>query len=106
MLFFVFIQNERIIEKLNDVAISINSEFYWLNYSPDQKYFKILQVYRVSATASLAMEYIGRIEDSEFIDYRWTPITSRRRKNLYDLSLRASMVVTNNDTLSHLTDYR
>lgn len=52
------------------------------------------------------MEYIGRIDDNEFIDYRWTPITSRRRKNLYGLALRASMVVTNNDTLSHLTDYR
>lgn len=39
-------------------------------------------------------------------DMRKTAVTSRRRQNLKKALMKASMVVTNNDTLNHLTDYR
>lgn len=66
----------------------------------------VLQVYSAAATATLVTENVGRIVDNEFVDSRWTPIVSQRRKNLFGLNFRASMVVTNNETLNHLTDYR
>lgn len=39
-------------------------------------------------------------------DNRPSRILSRRRRNLHGHLLGVSMVVTNNDTLNHLTDYR
>lgn len=94
-------------DQLNQIAIPINSELYWLERDAEQNVVNIKEVYCISVRSiSLMMENVGRIIDNEFIDLRWTPITSLRRKNLYGLDLRASMVVTNNDTLIHLTDYR
>lgn len=66
----------------------------------------IHQMYRVDITMPLIVEIFGEIRNGQFIDYRSNPITSRRRQNLFGLHLKASMVVTNNDTLNHLTDYR
>lgn len=66
----------------------------------------IHQIYRVDMSMPLIFETFGNIESGQFIDYRSTSITSRRRQNLCGLHLKASMVVTNNDTLNHLTDYR
>lgn len=54
----------------------------------------------------MIVENFGRIANGVFIDFRKTPITSRRRSNLFGLRLNASMVITDNDTLNHLTDYR
>lgn len=68
--------------------------------------FVIQQLYRVDMRMSLIVEQFGRISNGEFVDYRDTPITSRRRHNLFGLKLKASMVITDNDTLDHLTDYR
>lgn len=91
---------------LADIPIPINSEFYWLVHDADQGIFNIVQVYCASASTTLVMENVGRIVDNEFIDSRWTPIVSQRRKNLLGMHFKASMVVTNNETLNHLTDYR
>lgn len=99
-------QNESIISStLVDITIPINSEFYWLDYDVSST-FNIIQMYTASATATMIMENVGRIVDNEFIDFRSTRIVSERRKNLLGMHFKASMVVTNNDTLNHLTDYR
>lgn len=66
----------------------------------------IHQIYRIDMSMSLIFEPFGNIESGQFTDYRSTSITSRRRQNLSGLHLKASMVVTNNDTMNHLTDYR
>lgn len=68
--------------------------------------FIVQQFYRIDKTMPLIVENFGRISNVSFVDYRTTPITSRRRSNLYGLRLNASMVVNYNDTLNHLTDYR
>lgn len=46
-----------------------------------------------------------KVNDS-FVDYRKIKITSRRRRDLMGAQLKASMVVTNSDTLNHLEDYQ
>lgn len=54
------------------------------------------------------MEVYGRwtkASDS-FEDLRAERITSRRRRNLKGGEIKASMVVTNNETLNHLEDYQ
>lgn len=68
--------------------------------------FEIEQFYRVASSEPLITEQFGIILDDKLIDYRNQPITSQRRKNLFGLTLNASIVVTNNQTLNHLTDYR
>lgn len=68
--------------------------------------FLIQQMYRIDMEMPLIIENFGQISNGVFIDQRITPITSRRRSNLFGLRLNASMVITDNDTLNHLTDYR
>lgn len=52
-------------------------------------------------------EYFGTWSlDRGIEDKRTTRIISRRRRNLQRHTLPASMVILNNDSLSHLTDYR
>lgn len=46
----------------------------------------------------------GTYQDGQYIRNNQMNIVSRR-KNLSGLKLRASLVVTNNDTLNHLDDY-
>lgn len=69
-------------------------------------YSVIHQIYRVDVSMPLILEPFGNIENGQFIDGRSKQITSQRRQNLLGLRLKASMVVTNNDTLNHLSDYR
>ncbi|XP_055315345.1 ionotropic receptor 75a-like [Sitodiplosis mosellana] len=90
-----------------NVSISLKSEIYYMQMvqdAPDN--MMVQQIYRVDVSMPLIVESFGNIENGQFIDYRSTQITSRRRQNLLGLQLRASMVVTNNDTLNHLSDYR
>lgn len=46
-----------------------------------------------------------RVNDT-FKDLRKIKVTSARRRNLLGANLKASMVVTKNDTLNHLDDYQ
>lgn len=53
----------------------------------------------------LIVELFGALVNNEFRDERKSTAVSRR-KDLNGVRLRACMVVTNNDTLNHLDDYR
>lgn len=89
------------------LSILPKSEIYHMKMvqgTPDNMI--VQQIYRVDVSKPLIVEPFGDIQNGKFIDYRSTSITSRRRQNLFGLHLKASMVVTNNDTLNHLTDYR
>lgn len=66
----------------------------------------VKQIYRTGLHEPVLIEEAGRLVDGHFIDERTSYITSRRRQNLQATDLRASMVVTNNETLYHLTDYK
>lgn len=87
--------------------ISVKSEIFF--YFRDVEWDRILvkQIYRTNLMSSLSIEPIGIISmTDDFVDLRSTQITSRRRQNLGAIHLAASMVVTNNDTLNHLSDYQ
>lgn len=55
---------------------------------------------------NLIIESYGIIRNGKFLDQRKFKITSKRRQNLMKTLLRATLVITNNDTLEHLNDYK
>lgn len=91
------------IENLN---ILPNSELFFLSYDQSRDLTSIYQFYKISSSDNLITEQFGLIDNNKFIDQRTTPVTSRRRQNLQQTQLKASMVITNNETLKHLNDYR
>lgn len=90
--------------------ISPKSEIFYLRRETSENdtaiAFVIQQFYRTDALQPMIVEHFGRILDGVFIDHRTIPITSRRRVNLFGLRFKAAMVITDNDTMNHLTDYR
>lgn len=88
-----------------NLSILPKSEFFHVKKGNEDELL-IQQLYRVEGTMPLIVEQFGRISNGTFIDQRDTSITSRRRHDLFGLHLKASMVITDNDTLEHLTDYR
>lgn len=100
-----------------NVAILPNSEIYFImeaqnktfNYrqSMSSKYFfqniyTFFSVYRTAIDQPLIVENFFPNSPNE--RHELTAIS--RRRNLGGIELRASMVVTNNDSLNHLDDYR
>lgn len=63
-------------------------------------------MYRTSILNPLILELYGIIKNGKFNNYRNHIINVRRRNNLYGTLINASLVVTNNNTLKHLTDFR
>lgn len=45
-------------------------------------------------------------ESNGLVDERSTRILSKRRRNLMGRTVSVAMVLTNNDSINHLTDYR
>lgn len=90
-----------------NILISPKSEIFYLYKDVESNRILIKQIYRTATDTPLTIEWMGTISnDNEFMDMRFTKITSRRRQNLDGIILRAAMVVTSNDTLNHLHDYR
>lgn len=54
----------------------------------------------------LIVHEYGSVSSNGFTKYRPDQTALSRRQSLNGIELKASMVVTNNDTLLHLTDYR
>lgn len=97
---------ERIMQLFAAHPILPRSEIYFMEYKNQLDSFAIKEVYRTGLNRRALTSNIGNITSGIFYDIRNTSITSRRRQNLQGILLRASMVVTNNDTLNHLTDYK
>lgn len=70
--------------------------------------FMLISVYKTAPESLILTEIFGKWNkvNDFFNDLRKVSITSRRRKNLHGAKLRASMVVTNDETLNHLEDYQ
>lgn len=65
------------------------------------------KVYRIEATTENIYENYGFWNKTNGLtDLRTTSILARRRKNLRGKLLTASVVLTNNDSVNHLTDYK
>lgn len=65
-------------------------------------------VYKIDANEEVVtFEAFGRWSDETgLLDQRSTRILSRRRRDLLGRTISVSMVISNNDSLNHLTDYR
>uniref|UniRef100_A0A182NM91 Ionotropic glutamate receptor C-terminal domain-containing protein n=1 Tax=Anopheles dirus TaxID=7168 RepID=A0A182NM91_9DIPT len=96
---------------LKALPILVSSEFFVLLKEDDQA-IRFIQVYKVSRDSEVLTENYALWKrnssflEGQLIDLRDQKVTSVRRKNLHGHSLRASMVITNPDTLNHLTDYK
>lgn len=89
------------------LSVLPKSDIYYMKMLQDTTdNWMVQQIYRIDLSMPLIMEPFGNIRNGQFIDDRSTAIISRRRQNLFGLHLKASMVVTNNETMNHLTDYR
>lgn len=95
-----FYHNFAIVNALVDSEITM----FFMSNVTENVYVK--QIYKTAIQEDTIIEDIGLFENENFIDSRSSLITSRRRQNLQSIRLKASMVVTGNDTLDHLTDYR
>lgn len=90
-----------------NVPISLKSEIFYCYKDVESERIHIKQIYRTAIDARLTIEWVGLVSNTnEFVDLRPTTIASRRRQNLRGTHLTAAMVVTSNDTLNHLDDYR
>lgn len=99
--------NENISHIFKRLPILPKSEiFYIFKHISANNNVRIDQIYRTGIDSPLVFEQFGIIANHRFIDYRRIQVTSKRRQNLLGLNLKASMVITNNDTLEHLSDYR
>ncbi|XP_055691097.1 ionotropic receptor 75a-like [Lutzomyia longipalpis] len=89
-----------------DLRVLVSSEVFVLH--PDgEENVAVEQVYRHRPDTPQIWETFGLWRGNQGVleDHRSTPITSRRRQNTQKALLRASMVITHNDTLQHLDDY-
>uniref|UniRef100_A0A182Y0V0 Ionotropic glutamate receptor C-terminal domain-containing protein n=1 Tax=Anopheles stephensi TaxID=30069 RepID=A0A182Y0V0_ANOST len=102
------------LEVLKELPVLVSSEVFVM-LKEDFGSIRFLQVYRVSRKTELITENYAlwtRSADGagdrgqQMQDLRTQKVTSVRRKNLHGHQLRASMVVTNPDTMNHLTDYK
>ncbi|XP_058463500.1 ionotropic receptor 75a-like [Malaya genurostris] len=93
------------VQSLADLPVLVSSEvFLFIKRGTD--HFLINQIYKTGVSSSLVVELFGTWINGSLIDERNLAVTSTRRLNLRGHTLRASMVVTNPETLHHLTDYK
>lgn len=95
-----------LLETLENSPILPRSEIFYIYSDRLSEVHFIKQLYRAAMLEPIIIEMFGIIANDSFIDQRVTSITSRRRQDLRGIKIEASMVITNNDTLNHLTDYR
>ncbi|XP_055388086.1 ionotropic receptor 75a-like [Condylostylus longicornis] len=111
-------------EILNKLPILTNSEFYCVlktlsnkeetslgaNNRTEKEFefsiFQVIAVYKPALDKSLIFENLGIFANNILFVQRKVKELSIRRRNLQQTKLRASLVVTNNDTFKHLEDYR
>ncbi|CAD7077218.1 unnamed protein product [Hermetia illucens] len=91
-------------EYLTQLPLLINSEVY--SMTEHNGVFYIKEVYRKGPNSDIIFEPVASFSNGSIVDERISDSIVHRRKNLEREVLRASMVVTNKDTLNHLHDYR
>ncbi|XP_053687299.1 uncharacterized protein LOC128736830 [Sabethes cyaneus] len=92
---------------LSDLQILISNEIYYICAAKKANEFSIMQVYRYSSNSDVVEEQpFGYWRRGMVVKLRTNSVTANRRQNLNRFKLRASLVITNNDTINHLADYR
>ncbi|XP_011501319.1 PREDICTED: uncharacterized protein LOC105364971 [Ceratosolen solmsi marchali] len=95
---------ECLIGNFGNFAIYPDSEVIILRTSSSGS-IDIISVYRSSPGRDVIEENRGFWRSKDGISIHDTYVSSRRRRNLHQTSLKSSIVVTNPNTINHLTDY-
>ncbi|XP_031783663.1 glutamate receptor ionotropic, delta-2 isoform X1 [Nasonia vitripennis] len=98
-------ETDCILNIFHDYAMFPDSEILIFERT-SKNYVKILSVYRPSPVRDMMIEDRGFWSKEDGLKMKDAHVSSRRRRNLYMTPLKSSIVVTNPDTLNHLTDYR
>ncbi|XP_055919470.1 glutamate [NMDA] receptor subunit 1-like [Eupeodes corollae] len=97
--------DELILETFKNLEVTPSSEVYCLAKIEEYSGTVIKQVYRKSMEQELILELFGFCRNTTSLNLtRNSHISSIRRRNLEGLKLRASLVLTHNDSTNHLTD--
>lgn len=91
----------RLQQSLFDLSISFK-------FLCNSKWLSRFAVYKIhSKSENIICEPFGKwSSENGLFDERSTRILSRRRRNLMGRTISVSMVLTNNDSINHLHDYR
>ncbi|XP_035786602.1 ionotropic receptor 75a-like [Anopheles albimanus] len=99
------------LELLKHCPVLVSSEVFAIVHENEHA-VRVVQVYRVTRDTELLVEDFLRwrtdVNGARMVreDLRTERVTAVRRQNLRGHTLRASMVITNPETIHHLTDYR
>lgn len=84
----------------------MDSQFYIVQNTSTEMY-KISSIYKISKNSENFMEHnVGRWSRNLRFSYFHPVSTVRNRTNLLGITMNMSYVITNNDSLNHLWDYR
>ncbi|XP_055623767.1 glutamate receptor ionotropic, kainate glr-3-like [Toxorhynchites rutilus septentrionalis] len=91
---------------LRTLQVLISSDLYYLCTTQDPGEIFVKQAYRFSLETGLIDEIVGSWKQGTLNISRTNAVSSVRRQNLHHFKLRASLVITHNETIHHLEDYR
>nr|NP_001345804.1 ionotropic receptor 75g precursor [Aedes aegypti] len=96
---------EQFLKFFDNLQVLISSEVYYICEENGVQGFAIKQVYRLSLTTELIEETFGFWNKGVIVNSQFSKYSSVRRHNLNHYKLRASIVITHNETVNHLEDY-
>lgn len=102
-------QNEgtKLIDMLYDKPIFPMSEIYYAYSALNSDDISIKMIYKISQNSDIIFDEFGTFYlNGTFDDKRSTSNIIQSRQYLTGHEFKASMVITNNDSLNHLSDYR
>lgn len=97
----IFIQ-----EYFNEINLLVDSDVTLVTKSQEGNIFDLNKIFRRKIDHPILIENIGIWKNGQLIDNGYEKITYKRRRNLMKTVLKSCIVITNNDSLNHLTDKR
>ncbi|XP_025995968.2 glutamate receptor ionotropic, delta-1 isoform X2 [Solenopsis invicta] len=99
-----FVYDDSILEIFEDLAIYPDSDVILMRRFDD--FFELLSVYRPSPQRGVIWENRGNWTIKNGLQMRTLDVASARRKNLQQTALKSCIVMTDPNTINHLTDFK
>ncbi|XP_028050022.1 probable glutamate receptor [Monomorium pharaonis] len=100
-----FTYDDSILKIFDNLAIYPDSDVI-IAKRLDGNFFELLSVYRPSSQRGVIWENRGNWTIENGLKMRTLEVASARRKNLQQTALKSCLVVTNPNTINHLTDFK
>nr|XP_012224796.1 PREDICTED: glutamate receptor ionotropic, delta-2-like [Linepithema humile] len=97
--------NDTILEVFEDLAVYPDSDVV-IARRFDGDFFELLSVYRPSPQRGVVRENRGNWTIDNGLQMRTFEVASARRRNLQQTVLKSCLVMTDPDTINHLTDFK